>query len=614
MKRLGQPIRTLALLWNPMRRLGHAVSIFGLLVGLVPAMARAQDGEDKKLAAYFKEWLDKELEAQPVLATRLGDHRFRSKMDKVDAASRAQLRSGWEKTLKELPQKIAKDKLSTQGRVDYEIFEHNLRRQIWQTDHINSYERDPRVYSELFNDATFLLLTQSTLPKEKASEACLARIKEIPRLVGEARTNLSVQSSEVMRTHAETAIRQNRGAVRYNEAGIFAFLDNKAQDPEWKEACAKAAAALKEYQEFLEKDLLPKAVGNWRLGKEKFAKKLELELESSASADQVRQDAEKEFARVEREMFVIARQMWATTFPGKTQLPDDEAGKRKTIALVLEAIGKDHGEIPNLITDARKTAIGLKEFIRERNILRLPEPDRCLILEMPEFQRGNSVAYLNQAPPLDRDARSVYAIAPPPKDWDARRVESFMEEYNSRMLQILTLHEAYPGHYVQLEYSNRYPSELRRVLSSGVFAEGWAVYTEQVMLDEGYGKGDLGLRLCQLKWYLRAVANALLDHGMHCQEWSDAEAMDLLVRRAFQTEGEAVGKVIRSKQSSCQLSTYFVGRMAFYNLRQQTQKDMGEKFQLGAFHEQVLSHGSPPVKYLPLLVREGLGLPAPKAK
>lgn len=606
-----------------MPRSSPIILSFLFLTGMTPILTPFQgpglmaqqvaNPEDKKLEAFFKKWLDEELEAQPVLATRLGDHRFADKMDKVDAASRAKLRASWDVTLKGLPKKIDKAKLSTQGKVDFEIFEHNLRRQIWQTDQIKAFERDPRVYSELFNDATFLMLTQSTLSKDKAAAACLARIKQIPVLVEQARANLSAESSEVMRVHAETAARQNRGAIRYNEGGIFEFLDKKKdQDPEWKEACAKAGKALKEYQDFLEKDLLPKAVGNWRLGKERFAKKLELELESDVSADQVRLDAEREFARVEMEMFVIARQLWPTVFPGKTQLPDDESGKRKTVAMVLDALGKDHGKVGDLVVDARKTATRLKNFIRERGILRLPEPDRCLILEMPEFQRGNSVAYLNQAPPLDREARSVYAIAPPPKDWDIRRVESFMEEYNSRMLDILTLHEAYPGHYVQLEYSNRYPSELRRILYSGVFAEGWAVYTEQVMLDEGYRKEDLGIRLCQLKWYLRAVANALLDHGMHCQEWSDSDAMDLLVRRAFQTEGEAVGKIIRAKQSSCQLSTYFVGRMAFYRLRQEIQKEMGDKFQLGAFHEQVLSHGSPPVKYLPLLVREGLGLPPRK--
>ncbi len=228
---------------------------------------------------------------------------------------------------------------------------------------------------------------------------------------------------------------------------------------------------------------------------------------------------------------------------------------------------------------------------------------------MPEFQRGNTTAFLNPAPPLDPRASSVYAVAPPPSEWDARRIDTYLQEYNRYMLQILTIHEAYPGHYVQLDYSTHHPSLIRRVLSSGVFAEGWAVYTEQMMLDQGYGDGDLALRLHQLKWYLRSVANAIIDHKMHCGLMSDDEVLAFLTQRAFQSEGEAVAKVVRAKQSSCQLSTYFVGRTAFYRLRQQVQRELGDQFDLGRYHEAVLDHGTLPVKYLPELVRERLKQP-----
>lgn len=228
---------------------------------------------------------------------------------------------------------------------------------------------------------------------------------------------------------------------------------------------------------------------------------------------------------------------------------------------------------------------------------------------MPEFKRGNSLAYIQPAPPLDPEAGTIYAVSPPPADWSAERVESFLEEYNQHMLQILTIHEAYPGHFVQLDYANRCPSLVRRLLRSGVFIEGWAVYTEQMMIDEGYGDGDLALRLTQLKYYLRAVANAILDHRMHCTGMTDDEALDLLMHRAFQSEGEARLKVVRAKQSSVQLSTYFVGRMALYRLRQQIQRELGDDFDLGRYHEAVLAHGNVPVHHLPELVRARLGKP-----
>jgi uncharacterized protein (DUF885 family) len=376
-----------------------------------------------------------------------------------------------------------------------------------------------------------------------------------------------------------------------------------------KPAAERIVPLLKDYQAFLEKTLLPRASGEWRIGKEKFARKLELELNAGLTAKEVLEAAEGEFKRVERDMYVIARQLWSKVQPGKALPADDEAGRRETIASVLAVLNKDHASADDLVRDARLVAERIKSFIAKKDVLRLPKPDRCKIVEMPEFQRGFSVAYLNPAPPLDPKASSYYAISPPPLHWDNRKKESLLEEYNRHMLHILTIHEAYPGHYVQLEYSNRHPSLIRRVLQSGVFAEGWAVYTEQMMLDQGYGDGDLALRLNQLKFYFRAVANAILDSRMHGTKMSDEEALDFLTRRCFQSEGEALGKIIRAKLSSCQLSTYFVGRTAFYTLRQKVQREMGARFDLGRYHEAVLDHGTLPVKYLPELVRERLKKP-----
>jgi len=364
------------------------------------------------------------------------------------------------------------------------------------------------------------------------------------------------------------------------------------------------------YRRFLEKEVLPRSSDQWKLGPKLFAQKLEYELEADISAAEVLAEAEREFARVESEMAALSRTLWPTFFPGKAQLPDTSEGRRETTRRVIAEVSRDRGTVDTLVKDAKSGAEKLKAFIRKRGLLKLPEPDRCDILEMPEFQRGNSVAYLNNAPPLDFEARSVYAISPPPKDWDARRVESFLDEYNHRMMQILTLHEAYPGHYVQLEYANRNPSLVRRIFASGVYIEGWAVHMEQVMLDEGYGDGDLGLRLLQLKWYLRAVANAILDNNMHSGDWNETQALRFMVDKAFQSEGEALGKVVRSKQSPCQLSTYFVGRTAMHRLRQKVQTAQGDKFALLPYHQAVLEVGAVPVRFLPQLVEARLGVGA----
>jgi uncharacterized protein (DUF885 family) len=560
---------------------------------------------DARLDAFFQGYLEARFQQQPLWATRLGDHRFDAWLEDLSGAARA----GWmdldRRTLEALPREIDYQKLSRDRQIDFEILRHELTQALWQAENLRPFEEDPRSYNPYLTDSVFLLLAQSTLPRETNVAHCLARMRQMPKVVAAARANLS----NPPRALVETAIRQNRGAIAFYEGGVFELAGKTRQLAALKAAAREVADCLKDYQRFLEEELLPRAGGEWRLGREKFARKLEFEMDAGLTADQVLEEAEGEFARVEREMYVIARQLWSGMFPGKVLPPDDPPGRRATVQLVLGRIAEDHSTPGRLVQDVRKTVGRIKRFIGEADILRLPEPDTCRIIEMPEFQRGNSTAYMNSPPPLDPKATGYYAVSPPPRDWDAARVKSFFEEYNRQMLQILTIHEAYPGHYVQFEYANRKRSPIRRVLASGPFVEGWAVYTEQMMLDQGYGDGSLELRLTQLKFYLRAVANAILDHKMHCAGMTDDEALRFLTEQAYQAEGEARLKILRSKQSSVQISTYFVGRMAHYRLRQAVQREMGERFDLGRYHEAVLAHGPVPLKYLPELVRARLQQP-----
>ena len=559
-------------------------------------------GADAKLDRFFRQYLEEHFRQQPLEATRLGDHRFDALLDEVSRSARDEWRALARRTLRELPRQVDYAKLSRSGQLDFAIFKHDLETAIWLADNTRPFEEDPRTYGSYINDSVYLLLTQSTLARETNIANCIARMARIPPVVAAARANLSHPPRPIL----ETAIRQNQGAISFYQKGIFELAGNTSQIGALQSAAASVATLLKDYQKFLEGELLSRATGDWRLGGRKFRRKLELVLDAGMTAEQVLVDAEAEFARVEHDMYVIVRQLWSRYFPKEPLPPDDTEGRRATIQKVIGAVSQEHGRPEELLADARATVEGIKGFIREKGILRLPDPDRCQVIEMPEFKRGNSLAYLESAPPLDPDAASYFAVSPPPSDWDSSRVNSFLEEYNRHMLQILTIHEAYPGHYVQLEYSNRTRSLIRRVLQSGVFIEGWAVYTEQTMLDQGYGEGDLRLRLMQLKFYLRAVANAILDQKMHCAKMTDQEAIQFLTEGAFQSEGEARLKLIRAKQSSVQLSTYFVGRMAHYRLRQQMERELGERFDLARYHEAVIEHGSIPVKYLPELVRSRL--------
>jgi len=575
--------------------------ILGAATMIVPAPAveLAPNAEDARLANLFQTYLDQEFRRHPLFATQQGNHEFDDRLDDLSPVARKKDVEIARAVLATLGKEIDFQKLSRAGQIDHEIWSHALKYSLWSVENDNRFEYDPRIYGEYISDSVFILFTQSTLPRERNVQNAAQRITFIPRIVAAAKEGLK-NPPKVL---TEVAMKRNQGAISFYEKEIYSFAQVTPGSEPLATPCKQAVKALKDYQHWLESELLPKSTGDWRLGADKFARKLELELDAGLSALEVVKLAEAEADRVEREMWYVAKQLWSKVFPGQAVPPDVIEGRRVTIRAVLGELGKDHGRPENIVADARKTVAKIKTFIRDRKILALPEPDTCRVIEMPEFQRGFSAAYLTPAPPLDPKANSLYAVSPPPTDWSPARVETFFREYNSAMLQILTIHEAYPGHYVQLAYANRHPSLVRKVLYSGVFAEGWAVYTEQMMLDQGYGDGDLSLRLHQLKFYQRAVINAILDYKMHCADMSDDEAMKLLVGRGFQTEGEAVGKIQRAKQSSTQLSTYFVGRTAFYRLRQDVQRKRDSAFNLARFHEDVLNHGTLPVKYLPELVK-----------
>jgi uncharacterized protein (DUF885 family) len=575
-----------------------------LMACLVLHPALAQSNEDAKLAEFFKTYLDQKFAQNPLDATALGDHRFDAQLDDISPKARDAWRTFAKKTLSTLPKQVAYKKLSRDGQIDYEIFQHQLETELWLDDNMQPFERDPRTYGGYLSDSVYTLLAQSTLPRETNVANAIARMAQMPRIVEEAKRSLTHPAKPIL----ETAIRQNSGAISFYEGDIFKLAGETAQKDQLAAAASKTVVLLKEYQTFLEGPARSRADDNWRLGRAKFDKKFELETDAGITAEENLANAKAEFARVQTELYVIARQLWPKYFPKANLPPDDADGRRETVTKIVNAVSQEHGDAANLVADARATVEQIKTFIRNRDYLKLPEPDNCQVVEMPEFRRGNSLAYLDNAPPLDPKASSIYAVSPPPADWTPEQIKSFLEEYNSHMLKILTIHEGYPGHYVQLEYANRNPSLIRRVYQSGTYVEGWAVYGEITMLNEGFGDGDLRLRLMQLKFYLRAVANSILDYQMHCTQMTDDEVMKFLVRDSYQSEGEAKLKIIRAKQSSVQLSTYFVGRMAHYQLHQAIEREMGDKFSLERYHNAVLINGSIPPKYLPELVRRNLGL------
>jgi uncharacterized protein (DUF885 family) len=363
-----------------------------------------------------------------------------------------------------------------------------------------------------------------------------------------------------------------------------------------------ARDAIAEQQTWLEEELLPRAAGDFRVGPELYDRKLAFALQSDLSRKEIRARAEAEYEAVRNQMYEISKEIYAGTHP-YTAFPDtpDEAYKQVIIRAALE---KAYVKLPprdGIVEVAEQQLQQATDFVVEHNIVTVPE-DPVEIIIMPEFQRGVSVAYLDPPGPLDKGQSAFYAVAPLPEDWTDEQVTSFLREYNLYSIQDLTIHEGVPGHYLQLALSNRYPSTLRSVLWSGPMVEGWAVYAERVMIDEGYNDNDPLQRLIMLKWYLRAVTNAIIDSAIHVDGMTRDQAMKLMIEGGFQEEREAAGKWVRAQLTSAQLSTYFVGYQEHIEMRQAVEAAWGEEFTLRRYHDQALSYGSPPVKFIRALI------------
>jgi uncharacterized protein (DUF885 family) len=297
-------------------------------------------------------------------------------------------------------------------------------------------------------------------------------------------------------------------------------------------------------------------------------------------------------------MYEIARKHLAGKPNAPAEMPDtpNDEQQQKVIEAALEMAYADRPARDKVVELAKQATAEATAFTREKQLVSVPETPVQIIL-MPEFQRGVAVAYCDSPGPLDKGLDTFYAVSPIPDDWDQKQVDSFLREYNTRSIHELSIHEAMPGHYLQIAHANKHPSVLRAVLGSGSFIEGWAMYGEKVMDDANYMNGDPLMKLIQRKWALRAMANAILDQAIHVDGMSRDDAMKLMTVTTFQQEREAAGKWVRASLTSAQLPTYFVGYSEHLDLRNEVQKREGDKFNLKAYHDKLLSYGSPPVRF-----------------
>ena len=552
---------------------------------------------DAQFADLSKRWLDGSFKLSPVSATQAGDHRFDAELDDLSAEGRQRGLDFSKGMLAEL-EKIDRTKLSRENQIDYAILSNQVKSDIWSTETLQGWAWDPTIYSQIAGGALYTLMAREFAPLPDRLRSATARMEKLPKLFEQMHANLD--PNRVPKIHADTVAKQNKGVLSLVDGLIMPHAKElpDADRQKLEAAAATLKKAVDDNQTWLDKTLVPNAKGDFRLGQKLYDQKLAFALNSPLGREEIKKRAEAALESTRDEMYGIAKQVLA----GKKNAPPTpdkptEAQEQKAIQAALELAYADRPARDKVMPTAEAALAKATDFVRTKNLITLPDAP-VKIIPMPEFQRGVALAYCDSPGPLDKNLDTFYAVSPIPDDWTKPQVDSFLREYNTRSINELTIHEAMPGHYVQLWHSNKYPSVLRAVLGSGSFVEGWAVYTEKVMADSGYLDNDPLYHLVHLKWDLRAISNAILDQAIHVDGMSEADAMKLMTEKTFQQEREAAGKWTRARLTSAQLPTYFVGWQEHLDLRKEVEKRDGDKFDVKAYHDKVLSFGSPPVRYV----------------
>ncbi|MBL6936470.1 MAG: DUF885 domain-containing protein [Alphaproteobacteria bacterium] len=543
--------------------------------------------------------MEDSLRLSPVGATQTGDHRFDAELDDLSAAGRAARLKVAKDTVEALTV-LDRSRLSRANQVDAALLLNDTKRAVWEDEVLQNWAWEPRTYSEIYSNAVYGLMSREFAPLPARMASAIARMEKMSKVFADMRASLVL--ARVPEIAAKTAAKQLPGALGVVDEMVMpnASALDAAGQARLKAAYDGLKKAIADHQAWMDGTLVPGAKGDFRIGAKMFDEKLAFTLNSPMTRKEIRTRADAAVKATRAAMYAVARRALAG-HAGAPAMPDAPTPEQQQ-AVIEAALDLAYAQkpAPDKVVETCTAALNrATEFVRARDLVTLPDAP-VAIETMPVFAQGVAVAYCNSPGPLDRGLKTYVDVSPIPKGWTKEQADSFLREYNNYGIQDVAVHEAMPGHYLQLWHANRYPSVLRAVLGSGSFIEGWAVYSEKMMVDEGFRKDEPLNELCMLKVRLRTITNAILDQAVHVDGISQADAMTLMTKTAFQQEREAAGKWVRAQLSSTQLSTYFVGVSEHDALRADAEKRQG--FVLKAYHDQVLSYGSPPVRYVRALM------------
>lgn len=501
--------------------------------------------------------------------------------------------------------------LSDNNKIDYHMIENQLNSIEWSVNEQKSYEWNPSEYNVSGAFAEMLNGNYDSLDVRLRS--FYLKMTNIPAYYEAAKLNIKNPTIE----HTQLAIDQNLGGLSVFETDFQEAL-NKTRFGEHEKQAMQATAkesvkAIKDYADWLKK-LDNKTPRSFRLGKELYAKKFELDIQSGYTVDQIYEKAIIHKKELHQKMYELANKLWdkylgnvVDATPGKQVKISKPTDSLLLIKQVIDKISENHIQADSFQAAISAQIPVLIDFIKKKNLIYIDSSKPLVVRKEPDYMAGVAGASISAPGPYDKNGNTYYNVGSL-SGWDKEKAESYLREYNHYILQILNIHEAIPGHYTQLVYSNQSPSLIKSLFGNNAMIEGWAVYTERMMLENGYGNNEDEMWLMYYKWNLRSTCNTILDYSVHTKSMSKEEAMNLLMNEAFQQKTEAEGKWRRVSVTQVQLCCYFTGYTEIYDFREELKKQMGDKFDLKKFHEKFLSYGSAPVKYIKELILAEMNL------
>jgi uncharacterized protein (DUF885 family) len=542
-----------------------------------------QQSQPATSAAYDKlvdDYFDGYFRFHPTRGTSAGLHQYDTMLEDYSQMSRdAEIAF-----LNEQRQRFGSldpDRLDEERRADLQLVLNNINAQLLELEAIRSWQRNPDTYSSSPTRSIFILMSRNFASPEQRLQDVIAREQKMPANFAAAKANLK----DVPKIYTEIALQQVPGIIKFFQTDVpLAF--KSVTDPKLladsKTSNDKVILELQHYQDFLKNDLLPISNGDFRIGTENYRKKLQYEQMVDIPLDRLLQIGYDDLHKNQAELKRVAAQI----DPSKT--PEQ----------VLEQLGQDHPQPDQLLQSFRDTFNGLVEFIQQRHIITLPSQVRPIVEETPPFSRALSTASMDTPGPYEDKATEAYFnVTLPEASWPPQKAKQWMESFNRSFIVSVADHEAYPGHYTQFLWVKQAPSKVRKLIGCGSNSEGWAHYAEQMMLDEGYGNGDLKLRLGQLQGALLRDARYIVGIQLHTGKMTLDEATEFFVKEGHQTPAVAEREAKRGTSDPTYL-VYTLGKLEIRKLRADYKQKMGEKFNLEQFHDEFIKQGYPPIKII----------------